>query len=215
MWIVIDSSNSAGRQQTDMTGIDLLLQLWGGSFYLANKIALALAAGRHVSRQRRLRVFGWCIYILGVPAWVIILSLKHDWIAAAIEAGGLPAMLLGLLNVSRKHRPHPLFATTAAWSTYVFILFGSAYSLYDYGGITALSQVLEIGVMIGFLLGSYQLARNRTSGWLFFLLMNASMGSLMLLQHKPILALQQAVSFCFVIYGFHSTRRSRAESKSL
>lgn len=192
--------------------MDLILQLWGGGFYLANKIALALAESRDRALQRRLQVFGWAIYLLGVPAWVIILSLKHNWIAAAIETGGIPSMLLGLLSVARRHRPHPFFGSAAAWSTYICIIIGSLYSLYDYRGLTALSQLLEIGVMIGFLLGSYLLARDRTCGWLFFLLMNGSMGSLMLLQHKPILALQQAVSFCFVVYGFYRARRHWAES---
>lgn len=190
-----------------MGGIDLLLQIWGGGFYLANKIALALAEGRDRSLQRRLQIFGWAIYILGVPAWVIILSLKHNWIAAAIEAGGVPSMFLGLLSVSLGRRPHRIFSIAASWSTYLFIILGSSYSLYDYGGVTALSQLLEIGVMIGFLLGSYHLARNRASGWLFFLLMNGSMGSLMLLQDKPLLALQQGISFGFVIYGFICARR--------
>jgi len=56
--------------------------------------------------------------------------------------------------------------------------------------------------MIGFLLGSYLLAKNKTYGWLFFMLMNGSMGTLMIIQNKPILALQQTVSLCFVVYGF-------------
>ena len=34
------------------------------------------------------------------------------------------------------------------------------------------------------------------------MIMNASMGTLMVIQNKPILAFQQAVSLCFVVYGF-------------
>jgi len=90
----------------------------------------------------------------------------------------------------------------ASFFTYAFIIFGTSYSIYDYHGITSISQCLEIGVMIGFLLGSYLLAKNKTYGWLFFMLMNGSMGTLMIIQSKPILAIQQAVSFCFVVYGF-------------
>jgi nicotinamide riboside transporter PnuC len=77
-----------------------------------------------------------------------------------------------------------------------------------------LTQILEIGVMIGFLLGSYLLAKNRSRGWLFFMLMNVSMGSLMLLQDKPILAFQQAVSLCFVVYGYLIARRSPAPAEN-
>jgi len=154
------------------------------------------------------------IYILGVPAWVIILIIKHDWIAASIEVGGVPAMLFGLFNVYKNsENPNRFFDIVASFFTYVFIIFGTSYSIFDYRGITSLSQLLEIGVMIGFLLGSYLLAKNKTYGWLFFMLMNGSMGTLMLIQNKPILAIQQAISFCFVVYGFIiATKTDRMQS---
>ena len=183
--------------------MDLVFQIWGGLFYLTNKICFALAEGKDNNRKRQLKIFGWIIYILGVPAWVTILIIKQDWIAASIEAGGLPAMLFGLFNVYKNsEKPNSFFDIIASFFTYAFILFGTGYSLYDYGGITSISQLLEIGVMIGFLIGSYLLAKNRTSGWLFFMIMNLSMGALMIIQNKPILAFQQAASLCFVVYGF-------------
>ena len=183
--------------------MDFILQIWGGSFYLINKICFAIAEGKQRNRKRQLRIIGWVIYILGVPAWVIILIIKHDWIAASIETGGVPAMLFGLFNVYKNSEKHNrFFDIVASFFTYAFIIFGTSYSIYDYRGITSISQLLEIGVMIGFLLGSYLLAKNKTYGWLFFMLMNGSMGTLMLIQNKPILAIQQAVSFCFVVYGF-------------
>lgn len=192
--------------------MDLILQLWGGLFYLTNKICFSLAEGRDKHSKRQLRLFGWGIYILGVPAWVIILVIKHNWIAASIEAGGLPAMFLGLVNIYNNSDKHNrFFDPLAAFSTYTFIILGSCYSFYDYGGLTSLSQLLEIGVMIGFLLGSYLLAKNRTSGWLFYMLMNACMGTLMLIQKKPILAFQQGVSLCFVIFGFLVATRSNSK----
>lgn len=189
--------------------MDLLLQVWGGGFYLANKILFALAEGQQGDRQRRMRILGWLIYLLGVPAWVVILVGKHDWIAASIEAGGIPAMLLGLVTVLR-HRASPqrLLDLVASTFTYAALLLGVGYSLYDYGGVSALSQVLEIGVMIGFLLGSYLLAKQNATGWLFFMLMNCSMATLMLLQHKPLLAVQQGVSLGFVLYGYALVRKN-------
>ena len=95
----------------------------------------------------------------------------------------------------------------ASFFTYAFIIFGTGYSLYDYGGITTVSQLLEIGIMVGFLMGSYLLAKSNSYGWLFFMLMNGSMGTLMAIQNKPILAFQQALSLCFVIYGFITALR--------
>ncbi len=183
--------------------MDLILQIWGGSFYLINKICFAFAEGKERNRKRQLKIIGWVIYILGVPAWVIILIIKHDWIAASIEAGGIPTMLFGLFNVYKNsEKPNRFFDMVASFFTYAFIIFGTSYSIYEYYGITSISQFLEIGVMIGFLLGSYLLAKNKTYGWLFFMLMNGSMGTLMIIQSKPILGIQQAVSFCFVVYGF-------------
>ena len=58
-----------------------------------------------------------------------------------------------------------------------------------WGGLFYLTN--KIGVMIGFLLGSYLLAKNKTYGWLFFMIVNASMGTLMIIQNKPILAFQR------------------------
>jgi hypothetical protein len=183
--------------------MDWILQVWGGSFYLLNKVLFSLAEGRRAERQRRLRIAGWVIYILGVPAWVIILIGKHDWIAASIEAGGLPAMLFGLYNVYfNPEKPNSAFNLIAKLCTYSFLFFGVIYSLFDFGGVRAWSQVLEIGVMVGFLLGSFLLAQKKIYGWVFFMLMNISMASLMFLQNKPFLSFQQLISLCFVIYGF-------------
>jgi len=183
--------------------MDLILQVWGGGFYLLNKIFFALAEGKKEKTKRRFKIAGWVIYILGVPAWVIILVSKHDWIAASIEAGGVPAMLFGLYNVyQNSETPNKIFDFIASLSTYSFLIWGLGYSIYDYGGITSVSQILEIAVMIGFLIGSYLLAKNNSYGWVFFMLMNGNMGSLMFIQNKPILAAQQLVSLCFVIYGF-------------
>ncbi|CAG9296413.1 hypothetical protein [Celerinatantimonas diazotrophica] len=64
-----------------------------------------------------------------------------------------------------------------------------------------MTQVFEIGVMIGFLLGGYLLAKDNINGWFCFSLMNLSMRMLMLIQHKPILAIQQVVSLAFVLFG--------------
>ena len=174
-----------------------------------NKIFFALAEGREPALKRKRKIYGWLIYLLGVPAWVIILLSKHDWIAASIEAGGIPSMLFGLYTVYQNSTSvNTLFDRIASSFTYCFIALGVGYSLFDYGGLTSLSQFLEIGVMIGFLLGSYLLAKSNRIGWLFFMLMNSSMATLMLLQHKPLLTVQQLISLCFVIYGFVVSMRS-------
>lgn len=181
----------------------LFLQIWGGGFYLTNKILLALAEGRPQRSKRLFKIAGWSIYILGVPAWVIILISKQNWIAASIEVGGVPSMIFGLYNVyTRAEISSKTMDIIAMSATYLSLILGVGYSLYGHGGINTVTQLLEIGVMIGFLLGSYLLAKNLPVGWLFFMLMNGSMAVLMLIQEKPILSAQQLLSLCFVVYGF-------------
>jgi len=183
--------------------MDLFLQIWGGGFYLSNKILLAIAEGRSKNSKRLFKLAGWLIYILGVPAWVIILISQQNWIAASIEVGGVPSMLLGLYNVYNKKEGSSKRLDVIALSvTYASLALGVGYSILEYGGINSVTQLLEIGVMIGFLLGSYFLAKNRSFGWLFFMLMNGSMALLMFTQNKPILSIQQLLSLCFVAYGY-------------
>jgi len=79
--------------------MDTALQVWGGGSYLLNKIFFALAEGKKQNIKRKLKLYGWVIYIIGVPAWVTILLSEKNWIAASIETGGLPSMCLGLYTV--------------------------------------------------------------------------------------------------------------------
>ncbi|WP_246624891.1 nicotinamide mononucleotide transporter [Oceanobacter mangrovi] len=190
--------------------MDIFLQIWAASFYLCNKALFAIAESRDEVRKRQLKIVGWAIYILGVPPWVVIMVAKNNWIAAAIEAGGIPAMLLGLFNVA-KGRPseNKWLNRSVEIFTYTMIVLGAGYSWLEHGGLGQLSQWLEVGVMVGFLMGGYYMARGNANGWLFFALMNLSMGSLTLLQDKYVLAIQQSVSLCFVIYGFISAKRAR------
>jgi hypothetical protein len=188
--------------------MDIALQFWGGGSYLINKIFFALAEGKKQNIKRKLKFYGWAIYILGVPAWVLILLSKQNWIAASIEAGGIPSMFLGLYTVYKNSKlPNSIFDKVVSFFTYGSIALGVSYSLFDYGGITSFSQVLEMGVMLGFLLGSYLLAKNNRTGWLFFMLMNGSMATLMFIQNKPLLTAQQIVSLSFVTYGFRVSRK--------
>lgn len=183
--------------------MDLFLQIWGGACYLSNKILFSISENKNELSRRKLKIFGWIIFILGVPAWVTILILNNNWIAASIEAGGIPAMILGLYNTIHHHqKPNRTFDRIVAFCTYSSLIFGLSFSFYLHGGITSISQILEIGVMVGFLFGSFLLAKNNSTGWLFFMLMNICMATLMLLQGKQVLMLQQLVSLCFVIYGY-------------
>ncbi len=189
--------------------MELLLQIWGAGFYLLNKILFTVAETQAAHRKKMIKMGAWIIYILGVPAWVIILVGESNWIAASIEAGGIPAMLLGLYNTYHDNkRPNRLSNSLVLLMTYSAVAFGVIYSLITHGGISAFSQILEMGVMLGFLLGSYYMAKHSLKGWLFFMLMNISMAILMIIQEKPILFIQQFISLSIVAYGYYRVRKS-------
>ncbi|MDH3353875.1 MAG: hypothetical protein OEL79_01525 [Chromatiales bacterium] len=190
--------------------MDIFLQAWGGIFYLANKIYFSLSETKIGDKKNQFKLIAWSTYLIGVPAWIVLLIGKNDWIAASIEAGGIPAMLLGLYKTFYKTPASPLVELAVKYITYFAIAFGVFISVQHYGGITSISQFLEIGVTLGFLMGSYLMTQHNSNGYLFFVLMNLSMASLMFLQDKNILMVQQLVSLLFVIYGYSQSTKTQS-----
>ncbi|MDR2798239.1 MAG: multidrug transporter [Treponema sp.] len=181
--------------------MDIFLQFWGGAGYLLAKIFLSHAEG--LKDDRTWRIMGWSVYLIGLPAWVILLAGKQNWIASAIEAGGAPALLLGLVMAWKRLDQMPLWLDRCVKGvTYLMIIFGIAYSVYYFKGITTLSQILEIGVTFGFLLGTYLLAKRNPRGWLLFAEMLICMALLLYRQGKLILCVQQILSLAFAVNGF-------------
>lgn len=176
--------------------MDFLLQLWGGSFSLLSKICLSQSS-------TRLRRLGWWLNITCQPPWIIILIQQHNWMAGAVEAGGIPAMVLGLIKSREPARPIPASVERGvAIFSYGLAAAGVSYSLYDFHGLTSFTQVLELFSMTGYLLGNYWLAKGQARGWLGQGLNNVSVGVLMAVEGKPWLALQQAIALIFVVRGY-------------
>lgn len=192
--------------------MDLILQIWAGLFYLLNKIFLAFGESK---QKKYWRIIGWSCYLVGLPAWVIIFIVKHNWIAAALETGGAPAMIFGLIIAIRGFEKTPkLLDKVAKYSVYSFVLLGVGYSFYDYSGLTSITQVLEILIVVGYLFGTYFIARRRWTGWLWFILMNLSCAALMGIHGKYILAIQQCISLIFVVYGSVNSYKFTKKSAS-
>ncbi len=185
-----------------------ILQWLGGDFYLLNKVFLSLSeyARKRGNRTkaRQWRIFSWIVYLTGLPPWVIIFIDSRNWIAAAVEASGVPAMLLGLVIAVRgiNKKPPPLLDRLAL----VCIPLGFAYSLYDFGGLNTINQWLEIGLVAGFLVGTYLLAKEKPSGYLWYVLMHITCGWLMWIQAYPWLFLQQVISLGFIAAAYRVTR---------
>jgi hypothetical protein len=196
-----------------MLSIDLILQIWGGTGYLLAKILLAAAEGIN---SRKLRIIGWFSYLIGIPAWVIILSSNNNWVVAAIDIGSIPSMILGIVTAWKKNiQVSKAVDKFVKFFTFFMILSGIIYSIYCFHGITAFSQILEIIITFCFLFGTYLLAKNNPAGWLLYSLMCISVIILMLLQHKPLLVFLQGISLIVVVIGYIKARYAARSRKQL
>lgn len=186
-----------------------LLQWLGGGGYLLQKVFLAFSErARNRSFElsaKKWRIAAWVAYLVGLPPIVMLFALKHNWIAGLVEASGAPSMVLGLVGAIRgvdKKSPRWL-----DWLAVVCAAAGFAISLWDFGGLTTLTQWLEIGVVCGFLAGTYLLAKQRSSGYPWYVLMHASCGWLMWQQDLRLMVYQQIISLGFTLYAWYMARR--------
>lgn len=180
------------------------LQVWAGLFYLLNKIFFSRAERSEGPKKRLWRIWSWSVYLVGLPAWLAIFAIEHNWIIGAVEASGAISMALGLVIAIRGIGQEPKWLRTIAR---IVIVIGIACSFYEFGGLTKFTQALELGVAVGFLVGTYLLAREHPTGYLWFMFMLASAGTLMGVQGYPWLTVQQIVSLGFIVDAYLMQRR--------
>jgi hypothetical protein len=182
----------------------LLCQICAAGLFLASKIGFSMAERQQGLTKDAYLIGAWAVYLLGIPFWVAIFVHEDDWIAAALEAGGIPILLLGLVLAIGRGRAtlHPKLQKTVERLVHalavIAVIGGLALSVYTFGNVALLNQWLEIGTVVGFLVGSYLLARRYPSGYLLYVLMHICMGWLMWRQDYLWLALQQVASLVFV-----------------
>ena len=193
--------------------VDLPLQIWGGVFYLLNKIFFSRAERSKNERLRRVwRIRSWIVYLVGLPAWVVVFISEHNWIAAGVESGGAPAMTIGLIIAWRGHGNEP------KWLDYVAkisVLIGLTLSFYEFGGIKTLNQLLELGIAAGFLMGTYMMAKDKVQGYFWLMLGNVSCASLMGLEGFFVLMAQQTVSLFFVTDAYLARKQTLISESNL
>ncbi|AMK11160.1 MAG: nicotinamide mononucleotide transporter [Pseudodesulfovibrio sp.] len=192
--------------------MDTILQIWGGSCYLLNKICFA-GAERSAAPEdsRKWRLWSWTVFLVGLPAWVTVFIMERNWIAATVEAGGAPAMLVGLIIALRGRGGEPRWLDRLARLS---VIVGLGISLREFGGITTAGQVLELCIAAGFLMGTYLMAKENVKGYLWFMLGNISCAALMGLQGYSILMTQQLVSLVFVADAWRSRKAAKGKDSS-
>jgi hypothetical protein len=181
-----------------------ILQWWAGGFYLLNKIFFSRAErAQDKVRKRNWKIASWLVYLVGLPAWVIIFYLEKDWIAFYVEISGAVIMLLGLLVAWIGIKKTPKWFVAIG---FIAALVGMKYSFQDFGIMATIEQWLELGISIGFLIGMLLLAFERRSGYLWFVFMNICCGALMYIQGHHWLTLQQCISLFFVLDAWRKYR---------
>lgn len=191
--------------------MSLLLQVWGGTCYLLNKVFFSKAE-RAVTRQKKekWKQHAWIVYLLGLPPWVFIFISERNWIAAAIESSGVPSMIMGLVIARHGHvRNHGI--TWLDHLAKLMILVGMGLSFYDFGFLATLNQFFELGIAAGFLMGTYLLAKSIPQGYFWFALGNISAAALMFRQEYYILMAQQILSLGLVLDAYAFQRRRERE----
>lgn len=188
------------------------MQILGGLFYLLNKVFFSMKERSSGEEERLWSIRSWVVYILGLVPWLIILSHENDWMVAFVEAGGLPSMVLGLILAVKHNRMDKGTEVLLDWFARICAICGIGYSVYHFGLMTNLTQWYELGGVIGFLVGTYRLAKNHLDGYLWFMLMNGSVGLLMYEQGYKLLGIQQALSLGFVIDAYQ--RKARKEQQT-
>ena len=186
------------------------MQLMGGIFYLLSKILFSRGERARLKQHdpQKWRTWAWICYMIGLVPWVVIFVWGRNWIAASVEASALPSMILGLVVAMRNGD----VTRSPKWLrklTLVFIPVGFFISLYDFGGITTINQYLEIGIVTGYIMGTYLLAKENAHGYLWLVPMHLSCGYLMWIQSYEWLTLQQILSLAFVGDAYRISRRER------
>ncbi len=191
-----------------------LLQLAAGGFYFLNKAFLLSKLIVRDSKKRLQNILASVIYPFGLPFWIIIFNLEKDYIALSLEAGGIFSMILGIYtSIKGKSQKTKIFEKGCLVITILFILFGAIESINEYGGIKTLTQILEISIVTGFLVGTYYMAIQSKKVYFYFMFMNLSCATLMLIQGNPLLFWFQLASLVWMGMGYIITKKEINQSK--
>ena len=187
-----------------------LLEYWGGGFYLLNKVLFwlgELQEDQHSPKRRALRIAAWITYLIGLPAWLILLAPKDNWIVILIEIAGGVSMVVGLQYARKGKDDLPPWLDTMG---YLAAVLGVLISLYVLGGITRHTQAYEGLLALGFIVGVRLQSKDNPTGYAWLAFMNLSNVLLMEAQGFYALALQQVLSMIIMLDAFRRARKRKS-----
>jgi hypothetical protein len=193
---------------------EVICQILGGVFYLLNKIFLSLGErnGKKVLAGLNFKDWSWISFLIGLPFWLILFFLEKNYIALGLESSAIPSLVLGLIisiNGSKIKEPF--------WIKYFVIssvVMGLYFSINQNGGINSSTQISEIVMVSTFLIGTYYLAKEKNTGYLYYILMHLSCIYLMYLNNFYLLTIQQIFSIGFVIDAYIISKRLKPQFHS-
>lgn len=182
------------------------LQLCGGLPYFLAKVLFSQTERRDPGVQKKqLLILSWSVYLVGLPFFVVIFARQGNLIAAGIEVGALPSMVMGLVASVRGKGKIPIWLNLLAIICAVSA--GILWSFSKNAGLTSNTQLLELCITATFILGTYFLAKQKAWGYLVFLPMHISGAMLMREKSDTLLMVLQLISLIFVTDAFIINRR--------
>lgn len=188
-----------------------LLQVWGGLFFLLNKILFWKSERATESDSARTwRIGAWLVYLIGLPAWLYISAHEHNLIALWMGLASIPSMIYGLINsLWRNEQGSRALLNLLALAGAII---GLWQSLQHFDGIHTLTQKLELVSAVGYVAGTYLLAWKKQSGYIGFMVVNSATGCLMFEQGYYGLAFQQVLSLFFVVASYRLCWQRRLQA---
>jgi len=184
-----------------------IAKIWGGLFYLFNKIFFLFSEiAVDEEKERKWDIRAWSVYLVGLWGWLIYFVSENNWALFGVETGGSVLMAIGLYYAIKRYKEDP--SKKYLWIARGATAAGIIASLWIFEGVTTINQILEFLVCLGFLMGTSLLRKKNVNGYLWFLLMNGSNAGLMGVQGAYELMAQQIISF-FIVFSAYIIRKRR------
>lgn len=191
-----------GKEEYHVFGLEIL----GSVCYLANKGLLVIS-----EKNVRLRRAAWIVYMMGVPAFTVLLYLKEAYVLSTLELmSGLVAAYLLCRTFGK--------LLEVMWLTGVLIICGLAFGItglanFNVHGFDETMPYIEGLGALFFLAGTlFHGFKKPLRGWIAYLVVHICSCGVMYLSALYVGAGVQVISAGFALWGIHKAIKARRES---